>query len=104
MSYIYYSELKNFIMESTIKIISQEEIELVKDFLQAECGIYISEKKNYLIDRLTIVAKKFGCRNLRDLIDKAKQNPINGLSDKIVDAMTINETLWFRDGYVIFFV
>ena len=30
---------------------------------------------------------------------KAKNDPRSGLRDKIVDAMTTNETLWFRDTY-----
>ena len=38
-----------------------------------------------------------GCSDLIQLCEKAEKDGSNVLRDKIVDAMTTNETLWFRD-------
>jgi len=63
------------------------------------CGIYWDESKAYLIEaRLTSIVDSHGCANYFDLVNKVRENRTPGLEEQIVDAVTTNETLWFRDN------
>ncbi len=78
--------------------ISQEEFKLIRDYIKDHCGIAVGDEKLYLIEsRLTFLVVESGCNSFREFYLKAVSNPLNGLRDKIVDAITTNETLWFRD-------
>ncbi len=78
--------------------LSQEEFELLREFIKSECGIAVGNEKSYLIEtRLSRLVQEAGCESFGEFHDKARKDPRSGLRDKIVDAMTTNETLWFRD-------
>ena len=63
------------------------------------CGIYWDESKAYLIEaRLASIAESNGCANYADLVNKVRANLASELQEQIVDAVTTNETLWFRDS------
>jgi len=80
--------------------ISTEEFKLIRDFIEASCGISLGNEKEYLLEtRLSKLLKETGCTTYKELYLKAKNQPASGLRDRIVDAMTTNETLWFRDTY-----
>jgi chemotaxis protein methyltransferase CheR len=67
-------------------------------FLEEACGIVLGENKEYLVfSRLSRLMAEQGLDSLRDLVSKAGGGAV--LRERIVDAMTTNETLWFRDGY-----
>ena len=73
-----------------IKVISQ----LVKDL----CGIILDETKGYLIEsRLSSVAEACGCKTFSELYYKARYDTNKSVQTKIIDAITTNETLFFRD-------
>lgn len=77
--------------------ITPEEFELIRKFIHEHSGILIGEGKEYLVEnRLTTLLVQNGCETFRDLHQKlvADSGP---LRNKVVDAMTTNETLWFRD-------
>lgn len=40
-----------------------------------------------------------GIKTLGELVQKMQAQPRGGLREQVVDAMTTNETLWFRDTY-----
>ena len=80
--------------------IGNEEFRLLRDYIQKSCGILVGDEKDYLVEsRLSNLVIQSGCTTFRDFYLKAKNEPQSGLRDKIVDAMTTNETLWFRDGH-----
>lgn len=80
--------------------LSQSEFELIRKYIEKECGIYLSSKKVYLIEsRLAKLIAQSGSTSYGDFYQKLISNPRSGLRDKIVDAMTTNETLWFRDKH-----
>jgi chemotaxis protein methyltransferase CheR len=80
--------------------LSKEEFNLIRGFIEENCGISLGDNKEYLMDtRLSGLLNEHGCSSFKDLYLKAKNDPRSGLRDKIVDAMTTNETLWFRDTY-----
>ena len=80
--------------------LSKEEFKLIRDYIEENCGISLGDKKEYLLEtRLSGLLNENGCSTYKDLYLQAKNSPRSGLRDKIVDAMTTNETLWFRDTY-----
>ena len=40
-----------------------------------------------------------GIKSLGELVQRIQSQPRSGLREQVVDAMTTNETLWFRDTY-----
>jgi chemotaxis protein methyltransferase CheR len=68
-------------------------------FLERACGIVLGDNKQYLVrSRLTPLIKRFDCVSINDYIDSViKGNRQHQLA--AIEAMTTNETLWFRDGY-----
>lgn len=68
-------------------------------FLERACGIVLGENKQYLVrSRLTPLIKQFGCDTLNAYIDSVvKGNRLHQTA--AIEAMTTNETLWFRDEY-----
>jgi len=69
-------------------------------FLEKQCGIVLGSNKQYLVkSRLGPLIRQFDCDSLEQLITAAMQPMARQIRAAVVDAMTTNETLWFRDGY-----
>lgn len=80
--------------------VSSVEFNLLRAYIEEQCGIALGDDKAYLIEtRLTKLMVQSGCDNFGDFYRLVKSNTQPGLRDKIVDAMTTNETLWFRDTH-----
>ena len=80
--------------------ITPEEFKQIREFIEQACGISLGDNKEYLVEtRLSDILAQSGCKTYKDLCAKAKNEIRSGLRDKIVDAITTNETLWFRDKY-----
>jgi len=70
------------------------------DFLQKICGISLGENKHYLVNsRLNKVLRDNNITSITELLNIVRQSQQNQLRDRVVDAMTTNETFWFRDNY-----
>lgn len=66
--------------------------------MKDETAIVLESTKEYLVEcRLTPVSKELGFASLDALIQHFKTAPREEIKLKIIDAMTINETLFFRD-------
>lgn len=79
--------------------LSHEDIDAVCGLVDDLCGICWDESKSYLIEaRLHTLMEQQGCENYRDLVKKVRAEVTPGLKDQVVDAVTTNETLWFRDA------
>jgi chemotaxis methyl-accepting protein methylase len=70
-------------------------------FIEEKCGIVLGSGKQYLVNsRLSALLPKFHISNIDELINFAmEEKPNNKIQEAVVDAMTTNETLWFRDTY-----
>ncbi len=70
-------------------------------FVEEKCGIVLGEGKQYLVNsRLSSLLSKFRVQTVDDLINMAmEERPNNKAQEEVIDAMTTNETLWFRDTY-----
>lgn len=68
-------------------------------FLEQACGILLGDGKQYLItSRLTKLMRDEQLTSLSALIDAIQKGSPRHLRDAVIDAMTTNETSWFRDG------
>lgn len=75
------------------------DLQFLAAFLKTETGIIIAPEKAYLVDsRLTPVTTKHGFKSIGALIDRLKMAPPAPLKRDVVEAMTTNETSFFRDG------
>lgn len=69
------------------------------EFLKKETGIVISEENSYLLeDRITKLLPQLGFNNLSDLADFLQKNTFGKSHQLVIDAMTTNETSFFRDA------
>lgn len=77
-----------------------QDFEQFRIFLEKTCGILLGSNKQYLVSsRLNKLMEQQGIKSLGDLVRKIQAMPRSGLREQVVDAMTTNETLWFRDSY-----
>jgi len=75
-----------------------QDFDVYKNMLYAKSGYVITIDKAYLLEsRLAPVIKKHGIANMDLLTMKMRRHPPTALVDDIVDAMTTNETMFFRD-------
>jgi chemotaxis protein methyltransferase CheR len=78
--------------------LSQEDFDFVRAFVQKRSAIVLEKEKAYLAEtRLALVARREGLASIDDLVAQLRAAPANGLHQKVVEAMTINETSFFRD-------
>ncbi|MFT5422077.1 MAG: chemotaxis protein methyltransferase CheR [Candidatus Endobugula sp.] len=69
------------------------------DYLQKSSGITITPSKSYLVSaRIRNIMLDYKLNDLYQLIAELNRNN-KLLHQKIIDAMTTNETFWFRDEY-----
>lgn len=80
--------------------ITPDEFKLLRGYIEQHCGITLGEGKTYLVEtRLASLLVETGCQDFGALYRLARANSSPTLRDRIVDAMTTNETLWFRDQH-----
>ncbi|MEA1967993.1 MAG: protein-glutamate O-methyltransferase CheR [Thermodesulfobacteriota bacterium] len=71
----------------------------MQKYIEEQCGIRLEKGKEYLIEsRLTDLVIENGCKSFKEFHSKAQSDSSGKLRDRIVDAMTTNETLFFRDN------
>lgn len=71
-----------------------------RTFLEQQCGIVLGENKQYLVkSRLAPLMAKFDVPSLAELVKRTLSPVERQLRAAVIDAMTTNETLWFRDDY-----
>ena len=76
-----------------------EERPTVYQYIHSVCGITLDDSKTYLVEgRLGGLAAQTGCASFSQLLLRARSDPSRALERSIIDAITTNETLFFRDG------
>ena len=79
--------------------IAPETFGFVRDLVRRESAIVLSQGKEYLVEsRLLPVAREEGLADIDKLVEKVRQHPHSAVSRRLVEALTTNETSWFRDG------
>ncbi len=80
--------------------ISVRDYDSFRQFLEEACGIALGDNKQYLVaSRLNRLLKELDVSSVGELIAQLKKQPRSGLRERIIDAMTTNETFWFRDNH-----
>jgi chemotaxis protein methyltransferase CheR len=75
-----------------------EDFEFITALLRKRSGLVLTRDKLYLLEsRLTPVARAAGLGGLPGLIDAIRKRGDPRLIDEVVDAMTTNESFFFRD-------
>jgi chemotaxis protein methyltransferase CheR len=83
---------------SIVGNISSDDYERFKLFLEQACGILLGEGKQYLItSRLTKLLRNENIPSVSALLQAIEMRQPRHLRDAVIDAMTTNETSWFRD-------
>lgn len=82
-----------------IATINTHEFDLLRRYIEKETGISLAEDKVYLVEtRLREIIRNESLDGFMSLYEilASRRNP--ALNAKVLDAMTTNETLWFRDS------
>ena len=82
-----------------ISSITSEEIQVLSQYIFEISGIQISRDKGYLLEtRLKPLLKSYGCATYSELYYQAKTDISKKLKKEIIEAITTNETFFFRDN------
>jgi chemotaxis protein methyltransferase CheR len=74
------------------------EFDYLRKFLLERSGLALSSAKQYLVEsRLLPIAQRAGLAGLGALVERLKAPNAEAVAVEIVEAMTTNETLFFRD-------
>jgi chemotaxis protein methyltransferase CheR len=80
--------------------IASADSEFIRAMVRQRSGIVLGEDKAYLLEsRLTPLAKAIGIADLAALVARLRGEPSGQLSRQVVEAMTTNETFFFRDVF-----
>ncbi len=81
--------------------IDYKEYSQMRDYIEQHCGIALDDGKEYLVEsRLDVLLSENNCSSFTEFILKTKVDYSGKIRDRIVDLITTNETLWFRDPKV----
>jgi len=84
----------------TLASITDAESDRLREYIERQCGITLGAEKGYLVQtRLQRIAQDRGCESFGELYELLAGSADAVLRDLVVDAMTTNETLWFRDRH-----
>ena len=85
---------------SVLSTISDSTYKKFCEYLSKHCGIVLGDNKHYLVkSRLAPLVNKFRFTSVDELLDRTMNSHDRILHSAVIDAMTTNETLWFRDTY-----
>lgn len=74
------------------------DFDFVRKFIYEHSAISLAQDKTYLVEsRLAPLARQFGLGTLAALISHLRAEPRGEVHDRVVEAMTTNETSFFRD-------
>lgn len=79
--------------------ITADEFSVLAKYIHAISGVALDASKTYLIEtRLKTMMQQYACASYMDLYNKAKADRSGNMEKEMVNAMTTNETLFFRDA------
>jgi len=79
---------------------SPQEYDRFSRFLEEACGIVLGDNKHYLVSsRLRRLMAEHGLATLGEVVDRLKADRSAGFRESVIEAMTTNETYWFRDSF-----
>lgn len=80
--------------------IAPEHFQAFRRLLENSCGILLGDNKQYLVtSRLGSLMLQEGLADLGGLVQRMQRPAESALRGRVIEAMTTNETSWFRDIY-----
>lgn len=77
---------------------SFKDVTYIRNLIRVRSAMVLEPEKNYLLQsRLEPFAKQEGFGSMADLVSQLRQTSYGPLHRRVVEAMTINETSFFRD-------
>jgi len=84
----------------TRSAINDEHYNAFRDYLEEACGIVLGDNKHYLVmSRLGRLLIEEKIADLGELVKRLKSATGRRLREQVIEAMTTNETFWFRDTF-----
>ena len=78
--------------------IERADFDFVRDLVYRRSGIVLEPGKEYLVEaRLTTVVRQEKLDSIPALVAKLRSSVASPLQTRVIEAMTTNETSWFRD-------
>jgi len=78
--------------------VATQHFEFVRQLVLKKTAIVLNEDKGYLVEsRLTPLARDLGHADANAMLERLRISPNLALEQRVLEAMTTNETLWFRD-------
>lgn len=78
--------------------LSSADFTFVQDLVRRDSAIVVESAKTYLIEsRLGPVARRHGFGSIGELVDRLRGGTVPRLRSEVVEALTTNETSFFRD-------
>ncbi len=85
-------------METASANLAHDEFVTIRQFIYDKASIVIEDDQHYLIEsRLAPVMEREGVQTFRHLIQQLQQPASEPLQNRVVNAITTNETYFFRD-------
>jgi chemotaxis protein methyltransferase CheR len=79
--------------------LTAQEFAFISGLVRRDAAIVLEAGKEYLVEaRLLPLARQSGLPSVSEFVNRAQQRPEPEIYAKIVDALTTNETSFFRDG------
>ncbi|WP_109486700.1 CheR family methyltransferase [Occallatibacter savannae] len=80
-------------------VLRREEMPAWSRYIQDICGVHLDDSKGYLLEtRLGSLLVEVNASSFSELVQKAKADRTTRLRNKIIEAITTNETSFFRDS------
>ncbi len=80
--------------------VDQAEFDQFRQFLEDACGISLGDNKQYLVtNRMRRLMDDHKIADFGELVRNLRHGFNRKLKEQVIDAMTTNETFWFRDVY-----
>jgi len=77
---------------------TNEDLDFIRDLVERRSAIVLEDGKDYLVSaRLGPVAEANGLGSISQLVVELKRSHFGSLHEQVVEAMTTNETSFFRD-------
>ncbi len=77
---------------------TEADFAFLRDYLKKRSGLALGPEKRYLVEsRLSPVCRRFNLATLSDLVGTLRLSREGPLERAVVEAMTTNETFFFRD-------
>jgi chemotaxis protein methyltransferase CheR len=79
--------------------LTAQEFAFISGLVRRDAAIVLDAGKEYLVEaRLLPLARQSGLPTVSEYVNRAQHRPDPDVHQKIVDALTTNETSWFRDS------